>query len=259
DPLDKRSRLINKTSIRLDKIIEPNSDKPFWLLNFSRILNVAPGQRAADDQIRDIELAEGHDFAEETAILYVPDSEYILIQYSHYGPRVSAINDYLNTYITDIDGMPKHYEFLVKLKPDAEARLDNKEIITEVEIRIDPNQMNASMKAQGKSLGESLETLGKLKPKSVYLKIVSKKEEGLVARSLKPFFKGIAKEGIASTVKIKGYDEDSSDLEEVDLIKDKEKKVFKNVSLSENKRWSEEIRYIHLEKAYNGWKAILKG
>ncbi|MFW2804985.1 DUF6731 family protein, partial [Acinetobacter baumannii] len=259
DGLDQRSRLINQVSIRLDKIIEPTESKPYWLLNFSRILNVAPGQRGKDDQIKDIELEEGHDFAEETAVLYIPHTEYILIQYAHHGPRVSAINEYLNTYIQDMGETPKHYEFLVKLKPDAEARLDNKDTLTELEIRIDPNQMTAAMRNEGKTLAQAIDTVGNLNPKSVYLKVSAKSDDGLVKTGVKNFLKMIAREGIASTVRATGFDEDSEKPETVDLIKDRERKIFKNVPLSTNKRWSEEVRYEHLEKAYNGWKKILSG
>lgn len=259
DSLEQRSRLIKQVSTRLDKIIQPTKEKPFWLLNFSRILNVAPGQRGRDDQIRDIELEEGHDFAEETAVLYIPQSEYILIQYAHHGPRVSAINDYLNNYIKDVNETPKQYEFLVQLKPDAEARLDNKDILTEIEIRINPNQMTSAMRQEGKTLAQAIDTVGKLNPKNVYLKISAKADDGLVKTGIKKFLKMIARDGVASTVRATGLDEDSDNLETVDLIKDRERKVFKNVPLSSNKRWSETVRYEHLEKAYNGWKKILLG
>lgn len=259
DSLNQRSRLIKQVSIRLDKITQPTEDKLFWLLNFSRILNVAPGQRGKDDKISDIELEEGHDFAEETAVLYIPQSEYILIQYAHHGPRVSAINEYLNTYIQDMNETPKQYEFLVKLKPDAEARLDNKHTLTELEIRIDPNQMTAAMRQEGKTLAQAIETVGKLHPKSVYLKISAKSDDGLEKAGIKKFLKMIARGGIASTVRATGFDEDNEKPETVDLIKDRERKIFKNVPLSPNKRWSEIVRYEHLEKAYNGWKKILSG
>ncbi|KJV39741.1 DUF6731 family protein [Acinetobacter brisouii] len=259
DSLDQRSRLVNQVSIRLDKLIQPTEDKPYWLLNFSRILNVAPGQRGNDDQITDIELEEGHDFAEETAVLYIPQSEFILIQYAHHGPRVSAINEYLNTYIQDMNDAPKQYEFLVQLKPDAEARLDNKDTLTELEIRINPNQMTAAMRQEGKTLAEAIETVGKLNPKSVYLKISAKPEDSLVQTGVKKFLKMIAREGVASTVRATGLDDNSEKPETVDLIKDKEKKTFQNVPLSPNKRWSEAVRYEHLEKAYTGWNKILSG
>ncbi|MGE8559878.1 MAG: DUF6731 family protein [Acinetobacter sp.] len=259
DSLETRSRLIKQVSIRLDKINQPAEDKPYWLLNFSRILNVAPGQRSKDDQIKDIELDEGHDFAEETAVLYIPQSEYILIQYAHHGPRVSAINEYLNIYIQDVNETPKQYEFLVKLKPDAEARLDNKDILTELEIKIHPNQMTSAMRQEGKTLAQAIDTVGKLNPKSVYLKISAKPEDGLIKNGIKKFLKMIARDGIASTVRATGFDDGSDTPETVDLIKDREKKVFKNVPLSSNKRWSEAVRYEHLEKAYNGWKKILLG
>lgn len=259
DSLEERSRLVKQVSIRLDKIIQPTEEKSFWLLNFSRILNIAPGQRGRDDQIRDIELEEGHDFAEETAVLYIPKSEYILIQYAHHGPRVSAINDYLNNYIKDTNEMPRQYEFLVQLKPDAEARLDNKDILTEIEVRINPNQMTSAMRQEGKTLAQAIDTVGKLNPKNVYLKISAKTDDGLVKTGVKKFLKMIAKDGVASTVRATGLDENSEILETVDLIKDREKRIFKNVPLSSNKRWSEAVRYEHLEKAYNGWKKILLG
>lgn len=259
DELIKRSRLINKTSIRLDTIFKPTNQKPFWLLNFSRILNVAPGQRGKDETIQDIELEEGHDFAEETAVLYVPKSEHILIQYSHHGPRVSAINEYLNTYNLDSDIEPKHYDFLVKLKPNAEARLDKKDVLTELEIKIDPNQMTSAMRAEGKSLGQALESIANLKSKSIYLRITAEKEEGLVAKGIKKFLKNIAKNNIATIVRATGTDEGSEKVETVDLIKDREKISFNNVPLSEHKRWAIKDRHDYLEKAYNGWKKMLEG
>lgn len=98
-----------------------------------------------------------------------------------------------------------------------------------------------------------------MNPKNVYLKISAKADDGLVKTGIKKFLKMIARDGVASTVRATGLDEDSDNLETVDLIKDRERKVFKNVPLSSNKRWSETVRYEHLEKAYNGWKKILLG
>lgn len=97
----------------------------------------------------------------------------------------------------------------MQLKPDAEARLDNKDILTEIEIRINPNQMTSAMRQEGKTLAQAIDTVGKLNPKNVYLKISAKADDGLVKIGVKKFLKIIAKDGVASTVRVTGLDDNS--------------------------------------------------
>lgn len=123
----------------------------------------------------------------------------------------------------------------------------------------DNASVNTKKNNEDPTAAQAIDTVGKLNPKNVYLKISAKADDGLVKTGVKKFLKMIARDGVASTVRATGLDEDSETLETVDLIKDREKKIFKNVPLSSNKRWSEAVRYEHLEKAYNGWKKILLG
>ncbi len=88
DILSVRTRVINQRQVRLDIIKPPSEDKPYWLLNFSCNLNRAPGQADEHGEVQDIELAEGKIFASDATVLYVPHTEFILIEYVHSGPRV---------------------------------------------------------------------------------------------------------------------------------------------------------------------------
>lgn len=259
EPLASRGRLVNQRSVRLDAIQEPTDQKPYWLMNFSSNLNRAPGQAAFDKEVSDIELPDGAVFASDAAVLYVPKTDYILIEYSQHGPRVSSIQDYLSFYLQDQDA-PRIYEFQVKLKSDAEARLGKLAYHKKLSVKVAPASLTSDLRNANSSLNQALQTVTDDKDLVVEISIsvMGKKKKDL--SSYMPFLTRVSRDGAAKIAKVSGSVEEDGEIEEVDLIKDRERKVFNNVLLSQKgKRCSQNDRFDYLQRSYTHWVKLLDG
>jgi hypothetical protein len=110
-------RLIDHGSVRL-RLEDYRSRNGLLELNFvSMRLGSAPVRVAEDRPVAEINLEEDEFFGEETACLYDPASRYLLIQYNHYGPRISGIRETLRY---GENGIRHGYEFVPKLHPTSE-------------------------------------------------------------------------------------------------------------------------------------------
>ena len=66
-----------------------------WTLDFTKFRSAGPGKAPESAPNLDFDLAADEHFGEETAGLYSPGTDVIVLQYNHYGPRVAAIESYL--------------------------------------------------------------------------------------------------------------------------------------------------------------------
>jgi hypothetical protein len=101
-------------------------------LNFvSFRLGNAPVRVAERRLAEEIRIRNDEYFGEETACLFDPATNYLVVQYNHYGPRVSGIRDVL-TYTED--GVTHHYDMAPKLSRDSEERIRRLGMVTRVEV-----------------------------------------------------------------------------------------------------------------------------
>ena len=66
-------------------------------------------------------------------------------------PRVSAIQEYLSTYLTE---SPSIYEFQVKLKPNTEARLQATKHLKEIYVKVAPASITPEMRDTNSSVAQ---------------------------------------------------------------------------------------------------------
>ena len=145
-------RLIDHGSVRL-RLEDYRSRNGLLELNFvSMRLGSAPVRVAEDRPVAEINLEEDEFFGEETACLYDPASRYLLIQYNHYGPRISGIRETLRY---GENGIRHGYEFVPKLHPTSEARIRSLALVSRVEVSFAiPNLPQAGKRL---SVGESID------------------------------------------------------------------------------------------------------
>jgi hypothetical protein len=101
-------------------------------LNFVgfRLAN-APVRVAETREAAEIRIAKDEYFGEETACLYDPTTGYLVVQYNHYGPRVSSIREALSYR----DGSVNHgYEMAPKLSRASEERIRRLGMVSRVEV-----------------------------------------------------------------------------------------------------------------------------
>jgi hypothetical protein len=122
---------------------------------------------ARNEALQDINLRDGEEFGEDTALAYDSDSGYAAVQYNHYGPRERSIEDYLYAFDLSIGGLRAGrpgerdedrcgFKFGALLKRDAYARLRRFGIIHDIEFTVArPGVMRDDL-AAGRSLGQIL-------------------------------------------------------------------------------------------------------
>lgn len=91
-----RERLIDTKLVFLER---GNVDADRFIMDFTyRRTTSGPGHSMTGKETMDFELEEQAGFGEQTAIVYDPGDEYIAVQYNHYGPRATAIANYLESF-----------------------------------------------------------------------------------------------------------------------------------------------------------------
>jgi hypothetical protein len=95
DAIADRLRTVGHQEVRVETIAAPRSrgnNTPYWLLDFTKIrFEHGPGKASREDPIESFELDADQGFGEETAVLYDPRRQAMLIQYNHYGARSTII------------------------------------------------------------------------------------------------------------------------------------------------------------------------
>ena len=172
-------------------------------------------------------------------------------------PRVSAIQEYLSTYLTE---SPSIYEFQVKLKPNTEARLQATKHLKEIYVKVAPASITPEMRDTNSSLSSMLDSASGLDDTFIEIKISSQGKKRKTFLGDVPFIKSLVANHAAKKAQIRGSEEEKGELELIDLLEDRELKVFTKIPLSKKgKRCSQDDRFIYLEKAYIHWKPLLSG
>jgi hypothetical protein len=149
-PLPERLTDHGTVRLRLEDFKRRNG---LFELNFVSLrLGSAPVRVAEDRPAAEITINDDEYFGEETACLYDPATRYLVIQYNHYGPRISGIREALRY---GENGVRHGYEFVPKLHPTSEARIRSLTLISRVEVSFAiPDLGNAG---NDLSVGESID------------------------------------------------------------------------------------------------------
>jgi hypothetical protein len=220
-----------------------------------------PGKASSEKPVTGFTFNDGEVFCEETAIMYIPKIQYLLVQYNHHGVRIGKIQDYMNTY-NNHDAYS--FEFRPKFDETTERKFTNRAATKKLTFSIDPRFLNDKDRVSGTALGHALD-LGKSSDgevveltiragqgKSKWLnQFIDKTAEVLKKKSVENP-DGIKKleVGILSNL--------DSKMEVIDLIEERLVKSFSDIKLGADLRYPRQERYRMLERAYNGWKNILK-
>lgn len=133
--IDLRLKTCNHTQLRLEELIPPRNDKPFYLAKFSRFRHDNwPGVGTREGPVQDLNLAEDALLSEETFLLYCPSRKLAIVQYNHFGASVRKIQEYLvQALAPEIGG----YSFIPILNRDAAIQYQNRRLVTSMEVQID--------------------------------------------------------------------------------------------------------------------------
>jgi hypothetical protein len=158
--IENRLRRVGTSDVRLEYVLPPGADgnaTQFWLLDFVKFRDThGPGKAAKDAAIQGFDLQPEDFFGEETAALYDPATNHLLLQYNHNGVKSSPIEMYINTFFAEYRGLSS-YQFRIKLDQTSELRLARKQHVTKIHFKIAPLKVTSAHRQSGVSLDRMLE------------------------------------------------------------------------------------------------------
>jgi hypothetical protein len=217
-----------------------------------------PGHMAKSRPIQDFDLPDDEAFGEDTAVAFDPASGYAAVQYNHYGPRVSAIEQYLSVADRALgrDQLQWGYEFGAYLKPDAYRRLRGFGLVHEVDFTVALPAVGDAEFAQGESvqgflrapLPQGVETM------SVQLKAGRGRDSALGRRGVLGIAEDLMRLGPAlKSGSVRGRRDDGQP-DWVDLVKD-QLVTERDVRAGRGQRFARPERWMALRDALGAWLA----
>ncbi len=260
-PISKRNRAVNYVDIRIENI---KFEGGLWYLDFIRFRHAhGPGKAAKQKRIMGFKFERDETFAEETAALYDPNSNYILIQANRFGVNAGGITNYLNLY----SKMPLNfYELKPILDKQVEQRLLKKNIFRKVELKIDARRMGPEDIEDGIPLAKALE-IGRGSGADIVditISVARHNKIGLInstiAKTYNWFKKtngGIKGEEKILGLKLSGKDDLDTKLEALDLVSQKLSLEFSDIKLGPDLRFPIDERWARLKAARLHWSKTL--
>ncbi|EKO3430229.1 hypothetical protein NTH35_001770 [Vibrio fluvialis] len=259
DTIDGRVMLVGQHEIRVEHIEEKNG---LWYLDFVKFRDVhGPGKGSKATQVSGFKFKKGEVFCEETAMIYDPKINAIIMQYNHHGVRYAAIEEYFSRYT---DGADNQYELQPKYDEGVEQKFASRKAIKSLTLAIDPRLLTEKDHAAKTALGTAIDlgdisnaskieitiTAGREK-KRFLSKIIDQtivKAKSLAEKNPNAVSKlrtGVVGPGLDETVQV------------LDLIAERLCKDFTTVPVGADRRWPRDARYQALEKAKRGWRKVL--
>jgi len=263
-----RVRRVGYHDIRLEQLVPPQSDgnpTPYWLLDFVKLrMDHGPGKVGPDTPIEGFVLGRDEGFGEETAAIFDPARNYMLVQYNHHGVRGPTIERYLNLYD---DQMAEQFNLQIKLDDTSDAKLAQKQFITKLSVKIAPGQMTAAHRHNNVSLERALALNADQHGNTVEFTLAASRGHCLANGPIQGMLNALRSWRQAD------HDEDSSVLAQFDVeakanLADRAEKIdmllpalqaeVDGIVMGADRRYTVRSRWDALLRARNGWDAIIR-
>lgn len=129
-----------------------------WAMDFTLRRTSGPGRSRKGGSTEDFDLEKDEGFGEQTAVVYDSETNFVAVQYNHFGPRVGAIENYLNSF-KSIDG-GGHFRWNPKLHKNTEAQLMNSVVQKKLEFKVLLDGLTDAAHEQGVGMNEVLKLGG---------------------------------------------------------------------------------------------------
>ena len=135
-PLDQRLVDISGVPLRVE---DARPGQNIWAVDVAAIKHDGPGRASIDAPIEDFDLQEEEGFGHETAFYFDASSQFLTLQYNHFGPRIARIQNYLYGFSRRLagEGLEANqygFGFIPVLKADAAERLSHMGIVKNIEV-----------------------------------------------------------------------------------------------------------------------------
>ncbi|MGE5523159.1 MAG: DUF6731 family protein [Rhodospirillaceae bacterium] len=259
DSLEARLRSCGTVEVRAEAIRAPRTDAPYWLFDFGRLrFEHGPGRASRKKAIEGFDLAPDEGFGEETAALFVPGTNFLILQYNHYGVRHGTVEQYLSMYRR---GAHNDYRLHLKLDDDADARLARKQLFKRFVFGLVPGKLTDQYRKQGVALSSALRVGEDLNADAVEVTVSVNRarKSALSHRNVHQLMHALraamsTTQSPVNKLIVAGKDDESSVTEVIDLIAPKMSLEFDNLIMGTDRRFTRDSRWHALERAYGAWE-----
>lgn len=254
-PLQQRARSL----VRLESVeVIPAKDglPELWCLDFAKGRETGPGKMSFDKAVSDIALDADEHFGEETAAIYIPKNQWLVILNNRYGVGPSQMAQYFSSLDPDDRKICGHYIVAPMIDRSAMKKMKAAAAFSSIEV-------NASIGAFdcGDKIGESvLEAAKGATAHRLHLKLIAneKNKRGNTLSST-------AVRHLVDKLLGKGEDIDSIRVQVADDFVEKQDKVIDliehkvsrfysaNDLIIENHRYNYDSKVALLRRACKGW------
>lgn len=250
--------------IRLDEI-EPQSNdfnEVIYFLGFSKEREIGPGKLKKDSIIEGISLEKDYSFGEETAALYIPKKQWLLVMHNQSGIGPTRIMSYFN----QIDNGATYLDYLATpfLSPKVDQQLKAMKGLTVVEFDATADYLSSLNTDETISLSASLSDKSVKRVKMVLManEAGTKKK---VRKFLSDGYKNLvnllkqADDNDVSRLIVRGPDPEADNKDLVlNLLKHQIKeRRSANDLIIEDSRYTVESKWKLLERCYLDWNKKL--
>lgn len=259
DELESRIRGAGTAEVRLDAIVKKKlkDGTRLWYLDFTRFRDrYGPGKTKRHSAVADIPMEQDEFFGEEAAALYLPDYDYILVQYNHFGVRPSSMETYFSNYLMNEVNV---YSFSVTLDMEADQRFRRQNQIRRFEIGVDLNKMSRADRQAGSSLGEIVQAGVDMEGARMKIILSVGRQRAGLSGGVKAAIENLVLGNDAiTTAQVTGRETASGETETVDLIEQKLVHVDE-ITPNDSRRLAKEDRFKLLKRAHTKWRQRIEG
>lgn len=260
-PLEQRMRLCSHVPMRVEAV-ERHSDG-FYLIDFTRLrYEGAPGRASGKKPVSDIDFAVGEGAAEETAALYDPANNHLLVQYNHHGARSARIAEYLSSFDDVAENL---YGLETRFEPEVERRLAQKQIIKAIRFRVATDAVSVADKSSGNSLTQVLEPARELGAEFIEIRLNAERirERGLQRGSLNKILGWLHKRmdvhaDSVTALEVTGKVDADDKAETINLLGNRMAASFSDLKVGPGLRYPRQARWQALIRARSGWLKQLR-
>lgn len=253
-PLENRHRGVGAREVRVEHI--ERQDNGLWAIDFGSFRGGSgPGKASLETPIEGININDDQDFVEETACLFDPNSNHLIVQYNHYGAKIGAIQEFFNTFNNQGNF---YFDFIPAYDADTEQKFENRQANRRIKFAIDPRMFDEGDFQRGTPLASAIKMGQDTNSARLELNIsvsrartsrLSQLTDGILA-SLKRKAEDDPDAVSKLEVGIEGLD---GRLQVLDLIGQRLLRTF-DIELGNDRRLPRANRYQALEVALAGWR-----
>lgn len=213
-----------------------------------------PGRMSSDEELTPFDLEEDEYFGEDTALVIDVATGAAAVQYNHYGPRASAIEDYLSSADHELPGrVGQNYgvDIGIVIRRDAEVRLSNLRFIQSIEAKIAIRGATERDLERGAGLGAVLDSP---LPEGIET-IRFEMSAGRNAFDLpiaRQFISRLQRRDAVQSAIIEGRQAEGERRQRIDLIEE-QLKANSALEVGRGRRYSRDARWVALDTQLSGW------